>query len=169
MQEERKKQLLDHVRVNGNWVEEVEGGFNLDGHFRLSDLRNLVKVLEAPDLGKGQNLQNAAIAYENVSHALIRMGRKVVGKPEFAPLPTLRVGGSKNPVLVAKQFLELVGYQVDEKSFTDVANQVGEVEAEGFFVQDIYDLKRLCEIGIFEIFIDSEHGLMVARKSHETQ
>lgn len=43
----QQDQLLDQVRANGNWVEPVENGLTLDGHFQLADLRKLVLVLEA--------------------------------------------------------------------------------------------------------------------------
>lgn len=39
--------LLDQVRANGNWIEPMENGLTLDGHFQLADLRKLVLVLEA--------------------------------------------------------------------------------------------------------------------------
>lgn len=66
-------QLLDQVRANGNWVEQVEGGLTLDGHFHLADLRKLVQVLQSRQTGDSTNLQNAAYAYENVAQALGRM------------------------------------------------------------------------------------------------
>lgn len=43
----QQDQLLDQVRANGNWVEPMENGLTLDGHFQLADLRKLVSVMEA--------------------------------------------------------------------------------------------------------------------------
>lgn len=54
-------QLLDQVRANGNWVEPMETGLTLDGHFQLADLHKLVQVLEA------QQQANAAVTSVNAT------------------------------------------------------------------------------------------------------
>lgn len=60
-----------------------------------------------------------------------------------------------NPAQCAKVFLRALGQRIDEASFNDVANQLeatGFVCAgEGFFVESIDDLQRLCELGNFTV------------------
>ena len=72
----QQDQLLDQVRANGNWIEPMENGLTLDGHFQLADLRKLVLLMEAKERAAGLNLQNAAETYRNVGVSLAAMGKK---------------------------------------------------------------------------------------------
>ena len=67
----------------------------------------------------------------------------------------LLVDGFKNPVLAAYSSLLNLGCKVDEPSFIRTGEQVGTVNRneQGFIVQGIVDLTRLCEIGNFKIVV----------------
>jgi hypothetical protein len=71
------------------------------------------------------------------------------------------VQGCKNPVLVALQALQkMTDMEIDEDSFKRVALLVGEVEAEGFPVEDVSDVRKLCNLGHF--YIKQTDGKLVA-------
>jgi hypothetical protein len=61
------------------------------------------------------------------------------------------VQGSKNPVRVAYEVLiQLFDGEVDKASFDRVAEIVGDIDSQdGFLVQTMEDLQRLCAIGNF--------------------
>jgi len=65
-----------------------------------------------------------------------------------------KVDGIRNPVKAAYFFLKETGCDIDEESFEDVAFWVGDIETndEGFLVNDLEDIQRLCRIGKFQLW-----------------
>jgi hypothetical protein len=63
------------------------------------------------------------------------------------------VQGPKNPVrVVYKVLIQLFDGEVDKASFDRVAEIVGDTESQdGFLVQTMEDIERLCDIGNFGI------------------
>ena len=64
--------------------------------------------------------------------------------------------GLINPVSVAQQYISRVGAPMDEASFDRVASAVGDIEAEGFLVETLADVQKLCELGNFVVVVDQD-------------
>ena len=71
------------------------------------------------------------------------------------------IEGIKNPVRAALLYFKGCGIEVDEKSFDHVTKIVGDIEVEeGFIIEDIDGIKKLCKKSEFEIW--NKDGVMVA-------
>ncbi len=67
----------------------------------------------------------------------------------------MMITASKNPVIVVRLCLRIMGVEVDEESFERAAAEVGDVDlVPGMLVQNIADMNRLCHAGNFSIVID---------------
>lgn len=70
-------------------------------------------------------------------------------------MESLLVTGFLNPALCALAYMRAMNVPTNEESFYRIANVCGDadldVTANGFLVQDMGDVQKLCEIGSFVI------------------
>jgi hypothetical protein len=68
-----------------------------------------------------------------------------------------KVNGMRNPVNAALLFVQTVGLPIDLDSFIRTSARVGDSDpetlADGFLVQHLSDLERLCNEGGFTVYV----------------
>ena len=74
----------------------------------------------------------------------------------------IEIQGDSNPVLCAMKSLKYLNLKINEQSFLNVAYIVGDIECNtGFIIESVDDVKKLCDIGNFQIVI--EDGIYTAK------
>ena len=72
-----------------------------------------------------------------------------------APSYRFKVNGLRNPVRAALMYVQAMGLPIDVESFKRTADVIGDslpdVLADGFLVQNLSDLERLCDLGKFVV------------------
>lgn len=78
------------------------------------------------------------------------------------------IQGFLNPVRAAQEWLELQGNSIDLVSFDRVAGLTEELQPgqEGFLIEGLEDLNKLCEIGGFMLYFGAD-GVVHTRHHSE--